>query len=186
MDTTVQIWEILVHVVENQRVADEIISFIVTCKIDYSSNLFNFPFQVPLPGIILRLHNLSKLDECLRVNYICNVETKLQIFHDENVLKILIPNLTIKKLKLKNELHTLGCDIVSTYLNSEACKNISTYLKFNATLTHISLSGNKIGVVGSNSIAEGLKLNSCLEKYQFRWESDLFRRCKNNSRSIKI
>ena len=32
MDTTVQIWEILVHVVENERVADEILSPVTVSK----------------------------------------------------------------------------------------------------------------------------------------------------------
>ena len=79
MKKTVESWRYLANKFDNEHLADEILSFSVEMKCNYSNfeNFSVYPFKISFPGLVVRLENnqwFGQIKNCLSIKFICNLD----------------------------------------------------------------------------------------------------------------
>ena len=127
MNKIVDIRNCLATALEDECLADEILSFSVQIDCDFSyENFISYPFMISFPGLRVCLKNndwKTQFEDCLSMKFICNLNVA-----DEDVR-----------------------------LGDKGAIVIADSLKTNSILKNINLCRNNIGVEGAIAIANTLK-----------------------------
>ena len=109
MDTIVEIWGYLANKLNNECLANEILSFSVnmTCNFDYVENFASYSFMISFPGLEVQLQNnwKTQIENCLSMKFICNLNVSSMEFGNEGAIVIangLKMNANIQKRNLNN------------------------------------------------------------------------------------
>ena len=116
MDNIVEIWEILANKFNNERLADEILSFPVEMRCNFNNfeNIASYPFIISFPGLIVCLNAnwKTQLKNCFSTKFICNLDVSWIGVDYEGINVIangLKTNSTVRKINLEgNRIGNVG------------------------------------------------------------------------------